>query len=64
MDNNTMLNAVLLEYFCPNCEQDFKAEVWKIVDCPKCGAKIETDWFDDEYAGMVGTCKVVDKNSI
>lgn len=56
-----MPHTVCLEYFCPECGHGFKAEVWTIVNCQKCGAKIETDWFDDEYAGMLGECRVISK---
>jgi phage FluMu protein Com len=46
----------IIQFLCPECNEFFEAEVFVEVDCPRCGILLETDYFDDEYAGVIGVC--------
>lgn len=57
------MNAIELEqdlrYICPECDHEFYSVPWGIFTCPNCKVELDTDFIEDEYAGILGICRVI-----
>lgn len=49
-----------LEYYCPECGELFISEIDINYTCKHCGTMFYTDWFHDNYSGIVGCLNTVD----
>lgn len=56
---NIKLENIKLNYICPECETEFSEYIWTNCFCPNCKVQLETDFIEDEYAGIIGICKLV-----
>lgn len=56
------MNAIELEqdlkYICPQCDHEFYSAPWGTFNCPNCKVELDTDFSEDEYAGVLGICTV------
>ena len=53
------IKNIKLIYICPECEHEFLEFIWTNCFCPNCQVQLETDYIEDECAGLLGVCNTV-----
>lgn len=59
MKVNIKLENIKLNYFCPECNHEFSEYIWTNLHCSSCNTELETDFFEDEAAGLIGLCRTI-----